>query len=70
MLDALRGDAEYRGDPFEPPLDRARSAIREHWNGVAAEQADVEFDAERVWVSGRDRAGQLACGLHASQDDR
>jgi hypothetical protein len=27
--------------------------IRRHWNGVAAEQATVEFDAERVWVSGR-----------------
>ena len=52
MLDLFAEDAEYRGDPFEPPLSGA-VAIREHWNRVAAEQADVEFDAERVWVSGR-----------------
>lgn len=52
MLDLFAEDAEYRGDPFEPPLNGA-VAIREHWNRVAAEEADVEFDAERVWVSGR-----------------
>ena len=52
MLDLFADDAEYRGDPFEPGLGGA-VAIREHWNRVAAEQADVEFDAERVWVSGR-----------------
>ena len=52
VLDLFAEDAEYRGDPFEPPLSGA-VAIREHWNRVAAEQADVEFDAERVWVSGR-----------------
>jgi ketosteroid isomerase-like protein len=44
-------DAEARHDPFEPPLVGSQ-AIRAHWNRVAAEQGHVEFDAERVWVSG------------------
>jgi ketosteroid isomerase-like protein len=44
-------DAEARHDPFEPPLVGSK-AIRERWNRVAAEQGHVEFDAERVWVSG------------------
>jgi ketosteroid isomerase-like protein len=47
----FREDAEYRADPFEPPLVGA-NAIREYWNDTAAGQAHVEFDAERVWVSG------------------
>lgn len=51
-LELFREDAEYRHDPFEAPLVGAL-AIREHWNGVAANQANVEFDAERVWVAGR-----------------
>jgi ketosteroid isomerase-like protein len=52
MLGLFREDAEYRTDPFEPPL-RGALAIREHWNRIAAEQAHVEFDAERTWVAGR-----------------
>lgn len=51
-VDVFAEDAEFRPDPFEPPLIGA-NAIRAHWNRVAAEQANVEFDAERVWVSGR-----------------
>ena len=47
----FREDAEYRFDPFEPPLSGA-NAIRAHWNDTAASQTHVEFDAERVWVSG------------------
>lgn len=47
----FREDAEYRPDPFEPALQGA-NAIRAHWNQRAAEEANVEFDAERVWVSG------------------
>jgi uncharacterized protein (TIGR02246 family) len=46
-----REDAEMRLDPFEDALQGA-NAIREFWNNVAATQANVEFDAERVWVSG------------------
>lgn len=52
MLELYRDDAEYRVDPFTPPLVGA-NAIREHWNRLAAEQIHVEVDAERVWVSER-----------------
>src|SRR5215210_7570704 len=48
MFDA---DAEYREHPFGPVL-AGSNAIRELWNGIAASQTHVEFDAERVWVSG------------------
>lgn len=47
----FREDAEYRFDPFEAPLAGA-NAIRAYWNDAAASQTHVEFDAERVWVSG------------------
>ena len=52
MLALFREDAEYRADPFEPALV-GDVAIREYWNGVAAAQANVEFDVERLWVVGR-----------------
>ena len=52
MLALYRDDAEYQTDPFTPPLTGA-NAIRQHWNTIAAEQVHVDFDAERVWVSGR-----------------
>jgi ketosteroid isomerase-like protein len=52
MLELFAEDAEYRTDPFTQPLTGA-NAIREHWNRIAAEQAHIDFDAERVWVSGR-----------------
>jgi ketosteroid isomerase-like protein len=52
IMERFSDDAEYRTDPFEPPLVGA-NAIREHWNEVAATHVHVEFDAERVWVSGR-----------------
>jgi ketosteroid isomerase-like protein len=47
----FREDAEYRPDPFMDPSVGA-NAIREALNTEAAERANVEFDAERVWVSG------------------
>ena len=52
MLELFADGAEYRVDPFTEPL-AGLNAIREHWNGVAAAQDHIEFDAERVWVSGR-----------------
>lgn len=52
MLELFAAHAEARLDPFEPELKGA-NAIREHWNEVAAGQAHVEFDAERVWVMER-----------------
>ncbi len=52
MLELFAPDAEVRWDPFEPSQSGSL-AMRTHWNRVAAEQGDVEFDAERTWVSGR-----------------
>ena len=45
-------DAEYREDPFEEPM-RGANAIRAYWNEAAASQVHIEFDPERIWVSGR-----------------
>ena len=45
-------EAEYREDPFEEPL-RGANAIRAYWNEAAAAQVHLEFDPERIWVSGR-----------------
>jgi len=52
MLELYAERAEYRLDPFMEPL-AGLNAIREHWNAVVATQDHIEFDAERVWVSGR-----------------
>ncbi len=51
ILELFAEDAGYRADPFTEPLSGA-NAIRALWNQVATEQANVEFDAERIWVSG------------------
>src|SRR5438105_3081658 len=51
IVELFTPDAEYRPDPFTQPLQGA-NAIREWWNQIAATQANVEFDAERIWVSG------------------
>jgi hypothetical protein len=32
---------------------RGANAIRAYWNEAAESQVHVEFDAERIWVSGR-----------------
>jgi ketosteroid isomerase-like protein len=47
----FREDAEYRPDPFEAPL-AGDLAIRAAFNADAAQRANVEFDAERTWVTG------------------
>jgi limonene-1,2-epoxide hydrolase len=52
IVDLFAADAEYRASPFIDPLSGA-NAIRALWNETAAQQANVEFDAERVWVSGQ-----------------
>ncbi len=62
MLELYRDDAEYRIDPFTPPLTGA-NAIREHWNGVVASQDHIEYDFERVWVSGRTVLGNWHAAL-------
>jgi hypothetical protein len=43
--------AEFRPDPFAEAL-LGLNEIRAYWNDVAATSANVEFDAERIWVSG------------------
>lgn len=48
-MELFSEDAEVRDDPFEEPRHGA-NAIRAYWNDVAATQAHVEFDAERIWV--------------------
>ena len=62
MLELFAEDAEYRTDPFLEPLSGA-VAIRRHWNAVAADQDHIEFDAERVWVSGRTVLGSWHVAL-------
>jgi ketosteroid isomerase-like protein len=62
MLELFAEDAEYRVDPFMQPLTGA-NAIRQHWNTIAAGQDHVEFDAERVWVSGRTVLGSWHAAL-------
>jgi len=52
MVELFSAGAEYRYEPFEPSLIGA-NAIREYWNGIAADQVHVDFDVERVWVVGR-----------------
>jgi len=44
-------NAEFRPDPFSDTL-QGLNAIRALWNDMAATQSHVEFDAERIWVSG------------------
>ncbi|MEX1343525.1 MAG: nuclear transport factor 2 family protein [Candidatus Limnocylindrales bacterium] len=62
MLELFSEHAEYRADPFLEPM-RGLVAIREHWNAIAAAQDHVEFDAERVWVSGRTVLGSWHAAL-------
>ena len=51
IIELLDRDIDYRADPFSEPLIGS-NAVRALWNDIAAAQTHVEFDAERVWVSG------------------
>lgn len=51
LMALFADDAELRPDPFAEPLGGS-NAIRALWNDMAATQVHVEFDAERIWVSG------------------
>ncbi len=51
VMALFRDDAEFRPDPFEPAMT-GDVAIREFWTRAAASFGHVEFDAERIWVSG------------------
>ena len=62
MLELYADVAVYRVDPFVEPLV-GLNAIREHWNEIVATQDHIEFDAERVWVSGRTVLGSWHVAL-------
>ena len=51
IVELFDANAEYRPDPFAESLQGV-NAIRALWNDICAVQTHVEFDAERVWVSG------------------
>jgi hypothetical protein len=51
LLDLCDRDIDFRPDPFAEPLI-GLTAVHAHWNEFAASQANVEFDAERIWVNG------------------
>ena len=51
IVNLFRQDAEYRHHPFVDPL-LGSNAIRRYWNEVAATQVHIDFEPERVWVSG------------------
>ncbi len=51
IIELFDTNAEYRPDPFADAL-QGINAIRSLWNDICATQAHVEFDAERIWVSG------------------
>lgn len=58
-------EGEHRSNPFRDP-HRGSNAIREMWNDIAATEAHVEFDAERIWVSGR----AVLASWHGAYTDR
>jgi hypothetical protein len=51
LLELCDRDIDFRPDPFAEPLT-GLNAVHAHWNEFAANQAHVEFDAERIWVNG------------------
>lgn len=51
LLELCDRDVDFRADPFSEPLI-GLNAVHAHWNDFAASQANVEFEAERVWVNG------------------
>lgn len=51
LVELFTEDADYRESPFTQGLVGA-NAIRGRWNQIAEHQVNVEFDAERIWVSG------------------
>lgn len=51
IMELFNADIDYRHDPFAEPLV-GLIAVRALWNDIVATQVHVEFDAERIWVSG------------------
>ena len=65
IMSLFREDAEYRENPFADALTGG-NAIRERWNHICANTANVEFDAERVWVA----ASTVLASFHAAYTRR
>lgn len=51
IVERLAKDVDYRRDPFEEAVV-GLNGVRAQLNEMAASRAHVEFDVERVWVSG------------------
>jgi hypothetical protein len=51
-MELFSPNADARFEPFAPSITDA-NGLRAWWNEMAATRANQEFDAERVWVSGR-----------------
>lgn len=51
IVGMFRDDADYREHPFTDALQGV-NAIRARWNEIAAAQAHIDFEAERIWLSG------------------
>ena len=51
IIELFDANIDYRPDPFAEPLI-GLNAVRSLWNDAVAAQEHVEFDAERIWVSG------------------
>jgi ketosteroid isomerase-like protein len=64
IMELYAADAEHRDDPFRDPRLGA-NAIRAMWNDIATNEVNVEFDAERIWVSGR----TVLASWHAAYTD-
>lgn len=64
VMELYTEHAEHRDDPFREPYQGA-NAIRAMWNDIAANEANVEFDAERIWISGR----TVLAAWHAAYTD-
>ncbi|MDQ3491791.1 MAG: nuclear transport factor 2 family protein [Chloroflexota bacterium] len=64
VMELYAPDAEHRDDPFREP-HQGSNAIRGMWNDIASNEVNVEFDAERIWVSGR----TVLASWHAAYTD-
>lgn len=65
VMELYTRDAEHRDHPFREPFVGG-VAIREMWNDIALNERHIEFDAERIWVSG----STVLASWHAAYTDR
>jgi ketosteroid isomerase-like protein len=65
VMDLYAADAEHRDHPFRDAIV-GHGAIRAMWNDIAANEVDIEFDAEGIWVSG----ATVLASWHAAYTDR